>query len=225
MGGLRKVLGLKRQRSDARDWLDRTTYQPGYWRWARRAHLAAGMCREDGWVSDLGCGMQVLRHFLPRGVVYLPADLRQWTDDTEFCDLNAGKLPLRSLTQCDVAVMLGVIEYIVQPEKVLAELSQRTEFIVLSYNATDTHPRRVPHWTLHLSRSERRGMVARQGFRIEREILFDRQMLLRARNERFSPEMRAYREAARSEHLSRVRNALHDEWERIRHNVLIWVAR
>jgi hypothetical protein len=116
--------------------------------------------------------------------------------------------------------MLGVVEYMTDPEQLFADLSQHVEFIVLSYNATDTHPRRVGHWITHLSRPEIRAILRRHGFHIERETLYERQMLLRTRNERFSPEMRSRREAARLKHRTSTDGVLHARWQRMRHGVL-----
>lgn len=106
-------------------------------KWANRARVAARMCGSERWVCDLGCGMQYLKAFLPRSTIYLPADLKQWTSDTEICDLDAGNMPTRSLELCDICVMLGVIDHLLTPERAIEKLSWNVEKILISYNSTD----------------------------------------------------------------------------------------
>ena len=91
------------------------------------------MCADAEWVCDLGCGPQFLRRHLGQGIVYLPADLIQWTPDTEVCDVNAGHLPVRSLTLCDTCVMMGVIGRIRDPRWFFGELARHVEHLLFSH--------------------------------------------------------------------------------------------
>ena len=91
------------------------------------------MCADAKWVCDLGCGPQFLRRYLGQDVIYLPADLNQWTPDTELCDLNSGKLPSQSLKLCDICVMMGLIGYLRDPKWLIRELAQYAEHVLISY--------------------------------------------------------------------------------------------
>ncbi|MEI9915925.1 MAG: hypothetical protein WDN29_09015 [Methylovirgula sp.] len=63
--------------------------------WDGRAHLAAGLLKaSEKIVCDIGCGpRQALRNSLSNDSTYIPLDLKQWTADVHFCDLNTGNLP------------------------------------------------------------------------------------------------------------------------------------
>ena len=206
-----------------RDWSDRRVFQDRYWKWARRARVVARLCRDDHWVCDIGCGMQPLRWFLPKGSIYLPADLVRWSEDTEFCDLNAGRLPLCSLTLCDVAVMIGLVEYIEDLESLLSQLSDYAEFIAFTYNPTDTYPKRAWHWVCHLSEKELFSILDRRGFGVEHKSQFGqhRRLLVRARNKKFSSSQRERRDDARSQ-AARPRPGRYVSWQRLRHQLLTY---
>lgn len=203
-----------------RDWSDSAIHKQRYWKWARRARFVARACRQDRWVCDIGCGMQALRWFLSKETIYLPADLRQWTEDTELCDLNRGQLPERALELCDVAVMIGVLYYVQDPEALFGHLSNYAEFVVFTYNPTDTHPKRKQHWICHMSEIELLGILARQGFGLHYRTQFgpNRRLLMRVRNKRYGDSHRLRREQARSGYVpAKIPNYW---WERFRHNLL-----
>ena len=105
--------------------------------WSDRSAAAAKLCRSGQWVCDIGCGIQRLAAALPPGCVYLPADLHRLDPAVDSCDLNAGLLPGRHLARCDVVTLLGVIEYIFDPLRLLSALAQRAEIVVLSYNSVE----------------------------------------------------------------------------------------
>src|SRR4029077_254258 len=88
----------EQEKTDYRRWLNLRNY-PVSWDW--RAAAAAALAKESQWICDLGCGgRQVLRSSLPSGIVYLPSDIHQWTDDTVVCDVNEYQLPLAYLQMC-----------------------------------------------------------------------------------------------------------------------------
>jgi hypothetical protein len=179
-------------RHDRNFWIQKSNYLTS---WARRAKAAA-VAIPDKWVCDIGCGMEVLRSFLPRGTVYLPADLRQWNEGVELCDLDAGRMPERSLRLCDVCVMLGVIEHLEHPEQALKQIAKEAEFLVLSYNRSDQRLNEYS-WKNALSPDELKTMVVRNGYTITTEIDFQRQIIVRAVNESFDEQRRERRAAAR----------------------------
>lgn len=117
------------------DWHDPSIYKQ---HWATRAPRVIPLLASSRVVCDIGCGApQTLRTLLPKTVKYLPADLKQWTPDTELCDLNAGLFPEAALAAADTCVILGVFEYLNEPEKVLSEIAKRCPRLVFSYHPLD----------------------------------------------------------------------------------------
>jgi hypothetical protein len=180
-------------RRDPEFWTQKSSYLTS---WARRAKAAAALI-PDQWVCDIGCGMEVLHSFLPRGTVYLPADLRQWNDGVELCDLDAGRMPERSLRLCDVCVLLGVIEHLEHPEEALRRIADDAEFLVISYNRSDLRLDQ-DRWKNALSTDDLQEMIARAGYKITAEAFFQRQVIFRAVSEIFDDQRRARRAAARA---------------------------
>ena len=184
-------------------------------RWARRARVAARMCRGEQWVCDLGCGMQFLRAFLPRTTVYLPADLKQWTGDTELCDLDAGKMPTRSLELCGICVVLGVIGHLRDPEALIQNLSQRVEKVLISFKTTDfTRNGRAQGRAKAYALSEIYAMLDRAGFRITDQRQYLHNTLIKAQSERFDAASRELRDKRRLAFAPNTRT-LADEWTRL----------
>lgn len=102
--------------------------------WSERASIAATILSDAASVIDIGCGRMDIETHLPASTTYIPADLVRRDERTLICDLNAGVLPD---AVAEAAVLLGVLEYVHDAEKTLAELSARWSRIVLSYNPAD----------------------------------------------------------------------------------------
>ena len=183
--------------TDAARWSDPESYLPF---WDGRAAAVAPLLRGRRWVCDIGCGRQALRARLEPGTRYLPADLRPWTADTESCELNQGRLPRRALRCCDVAVMLGVLEYVVDPGLLLTRLHRHAEHLLLTYCAPElwTVDRAGFGWVNALSGAELRALLQRAGYAVTATSCFeDRQLVLQASARRFGPLKRLRRRAAR----------------------------
>src|SRR5262245_62091881 len=153
--------------------------------WTQRARFAARMIQPKDWVCDLGCGPQALRWFLPRSAIYLPADLKRWTPDTEFCDLNSGVMPHRSLEVCDVCAMLGVITYLDDPEALFRELARTVERVLLSYFDTTAAHENNFLWGRATSLDELGNILSSNGFRIVEQAPYRTWVLIRADNQKF----------------------------------------
>lgn len=91
-------------------------------------------------VLDVGAGAQTTRRHLPANCVYIPLDLVARTPETIVCDLNKDTLPS---VQVDWAVVSGVIEYVVDAPRFLAELASVSGHVVLCRSS----PRRQCHGT------------------------------------------------------------------------------
>ncbi len=188
---------VERLETDRARWTDRDSYLPF---WDARGAAVAPLLKNRDWVCDLGCGAQALRKQLAPGTRYLPADIHAWTEDTETCELNEGRLPRRSLLRCDVAVMLGVLEYIVDPASLLRHLHGYAEHLLLTYCTPElwTVDRAGFGWVNALSEADLRTLLADAGYAVAATSVFDdRQLILQAVNTGFAQLRRLRRSASR----------------------------
>lgn len=186
--------------TDRERWEDAASYERF---WSDRSAAAAKLCRPGQWVCDIGCGMQALSQMLSPGCAYLPADLRAWTPAVEVCDLNAGLLPERHLARCDVATLLGVIEYVFDPPGLFTALARRAETVVVSYNCAELAEvdRAGFGWVNALTREALVDGLRQAGFHPDTVERFGAmEILVRATNPRFGSLRRLRRRAARLLH-------------------------
>jgi hypothetical protein len=121
--------------------------------WPARARAAADAVdrlplRAGAVVLDLGCGKQTIRPLLRGDLRYRAVDRLQRTPDTEVMDLASE----RPAGRFDVAVMLGLLEYLAAPAELLRWALQRARFAVFSYNdCTDRDRRARQHWVSEAS--------------------------------------------------------------------------
>ena len=99
-------------------------------RWPERAEMAAQMLEGARSVADIGCGIGSLRHALPEHVEYVGLDIVARDPNTIVVDLNRDDIPELDV---DAVAMLGVIEYVDQPKRILAQLP-RFQKVVITYN-------------------------------------------------------------------------------------------
>jgi len=116
--------------------------------WPERAIEAAWLImslplNQGDKVVDLGCGKQTLRCLLPAELVYVPVDNQRRSDDTLVMDLNE-PVPDESF---DVAVMLGLLEYLDDPLQRFNWCAEHSKFCVFSYaDCSDDQRNRSHHW-------------------------------------------------------------------------------
>jgi hypothetical protein len=177
-------------------WLDIRNYHEG---WASRARFAARHIPHR-WVSDIGCGKQALSKYLRPGAIYLPSDMKAWDDNVETCDLNEGQLPTKSLSLADVAVLLGVIERIVDLPTLFASLARATEHLVVSYHPIEKRPTfsGVDVWCHQYSAQEITVMLRAAGYDEITTRAFKEQTIWYARSKSFTREQREARSKVRA---------------------------
>lgn len=156
-----------------------------YWRhresyptdWAPRAAQAARLIAPGSIVLDLGCGPHMaLREHLPEGCTYTPADLYPWSPEVRHADIDAGCFPDEA---CDCVVLLGVIEYLREPQLVFRFAQRRAASMVVSY----CHPltpnrctRARAGWVNAFSPDELAEMAAGAGWGIVQSETYGRSM-------------------------------------------------
>ncbi len=96
--------------------------------------IAAQFISSGSRVLDVAAGQQSLRDVLPMEHSYFPADLLAMSDDTVLIDLNQGHFPSGTY---DIGVLLGIIEFVHDPEKLLRNVRAATPAIVISYPCAD----------------------------------------------------------------------------------------
>lgn len=148
------------------------------WRshWMGRAAIAADLIADhvpSGHVADLGCGDQKLRKALSDyPFTYQGYDIIAQADDVIPIDLTSDPFP-----ECDVSVLLGVLEYIPIAET-LAKV--RSPVLVVSHLDRDSgafSPSLIKSkgWLNVLSKSEFEAELGKSGFRISGCAAADRQ--------------------------------------------------
>ena len=193
----RRRRSVAERRTDLARWSDPASF-PHYW--DPRAKAASPLLAGLRWICDVGCGAQALRRYLEPGVTYMPADLSRRTPDTELCELNTGRLPRASLRRRDAAVLLGVVEYVIDPSTLFEELAELAEKVVLSYCSPElwSVDRDAFGWVNALDGAQLHAMLAQVGYSVRYQAVFEgRQHLILAQNCRFDQTSRIRRAVTR----------------------------
>lgn len=113
-------------------------------RWDARLATIADRIRPGSRVIDLGCGDRALARKL-RHCTYVGLDKSQWDLDT----------PNTVVTKrFDIAVISGVLEYLVSPSAALAQVSDIAPLVLVSYDHSGSlRLRRSMNFTNHYSRA------------------------------------------------------------------------
>ena len=99
--------------------------------WVHERCRLAAACIEDGAnVADLGCGLQVLREHLHTSCLYTGYDLGDMHPANVLLDLDG---PFTLPEGHDVAVLLGVLEFLADPQSALARVVEAVDAVVLSF--------------------------------------------------------------------------------------------
>jgi hypothetical protein len=104
--------------------------------------MAAALVPNHSRVVEFGAGNRVLERYLDPSCTYTPSDIVERGPGTIVCDLN--QRPLPNLGGYDVAVFMGVLEYLRDVPSVLDWLARQFDVCVLSYACADSteHPLR-----------------------------------------------------------------------------------
>ena len=135
--------------------------------------MAASFIPPGSSVIDVGCGRMQLVEHLPEGCQYTPADLTQWTEGVQRIDLDNGLFPTGRYDYC---VILGVLEYLKNPDDTLAWARSACDHLIVSY----CHPlsgnirdRRRRLWINDYSKSDLRDLLHEAGWAQETAQIYE----------------------------------------------------
>jgi hypothetical protein len=134
-----------------------------------RAELASQFVPTGARVLDLS-GSTAIERLLPSGCIYSGIGRDAKKRPGLACDLNGGDFPTEAASQCDVILMLGVLERISDVENLFTHLRFCKRDVILSYCATDLAKdldRAGLGFTNNLSFYDLARLFDRYGFRIE----------------------------------------------------------
>ncbi|MBI1212303.1 MAG: hypothetical protein GC190_12625 [Alphaproteobacteria bacterium] len=136
--------------------------------WEARAVVAAQLIPAGMRVADIGCGAMRLEAHLPFACTYVPSDVVKRDERTVVADLNAADLPEEFLPGVDIVAMLGVWEYLYNPERTFAALARAGKPLVTSYCAVDLAPhfdRGALGWVNEMTGDQFVALAAAHGYR------------------------------------------------------------
>jgi hypothetical protein len=126
---LRVITALLRK-TDHRRWANTRSLHPS---WEPRTEKAAALIPNHSRVIEFGAGNRILERYLDPSCTYVPSDLVDRGPGTILCDLNERPLPDLGANVYDVAVLMGVLEYLRDVPSVLDWLARHVQVCVLGY--------------------------------------------------------------------------------------------
>jgi hypothetical protein len=125
-----RVITALRQKTDYNRWADARNI---FASWESRSQRAAALVPAESRVIEFGAGNRVFERHLDPSCTYSPSDIVDRGPGTIVCDLNSTPLPDLGVDTYDVAVLLGVLEYVRDLPTVLDWLTELVPTLVLSY--------------------------------------------------------------------------------------------
>lgn len=159
-------------------WVEDSSLDP---EWSDRTATLFSMLPHVSSIIEFGAGKQIVRDLIAHGVSYTACDLVKRNENTLICDLNK-ELPEKiRQSSYDAAIVSGVMEYVKKPEYALANISNITRCLVLSYAPTDylncIVTRRRNGWVNNYSLHEFAEIIAGANFKIENTTRWREQCL------------------------------------------------
>jgi hypothetical protein len=117
------------KKTDSRRWADTRNLHAS---WEPRTKQVAALVPSNSRVIEFGAGNRNLERYLDPSCTYMPSDLVDRGPGTIVCDLNNRPLPDLGQNVYDVAVMIGVLEYVRDVPAVLDWLTKDVEIFILA---------------------------------------------------------------------------------------------
>lgn len=128
-----KLLGT----ADIDRWRDASNFDD----WGNRTRIVAGLLPAEVHIIEFGAGRRLLKGYLAPGSRYVASDIVDRGPGTIVLDLNSRPLPNLQPLGFDVAVLAGVLEYIVDLASFLRWLEVQVPTCVASYNCAASRRR------------------------------------------------------------------------------------
>jgi hypothetical protein len=131
----------------------------------KRAVAAAKYIAPGTKVLDVGCAAMLIERHLPAGCSYQPLDCVARDARTIVCDLNRDPFPA---IKADVALVLGVVEYLYNVPIFLTRLRKAAPRAIISYFPLDRDPGRdriAMRWVNALNSNELRALLRYAGYK------------------------------------------------------------
>jgi Methyltransferase domain len=125
-----RLIATLRQKTDYRRWADPRSFHAS---WEPRTRKAAALVPNHSRVIEFGAGNRVLERYLDSSCTYVASDIVDRGPGAIVCDLNRRPLPDLGANVYDVAVFMGVLEYLRDVPSVLDWLARHVPVCVLSY--------------------------------------------------------------------------------------------
>ena len=125
-----RVIGALRQKTDYSRWVEPRNI---YASWESRTRRAAELVPNNSRVIEFGAAKRVLERYLDPSCTYVPSDIVDRGPGTIVLDLNQRPLPDLGVNTYDVAVLMGVLEYVGDMPSVLDWLAKQVPVCVVSY--------------------------------------------------------------------------------------------
>lgn len=128
---LKTNINTKQHKSDVDRWKQKKWLFDD---WNERTKIMAQWIKPNSRVLEFGAAKLALKQFLPEGVIYTPSDIVDRGEGTLVCDLNTN---IPEFKHQDVIFFSGVLEYIYDVPKLIANLSHKTNRFIISYGTFD----------------------------------------------------------------------------------------
>jgi hypothetical protein len=125
-----RVITALLQKTDHRRWADSRSLDES---WEPRTRKAAALVPNRSRVIEFGAGNRILERYLDPSCTYVASDIVDRGPGTIVCDLNRRPLPELGAGVFDVAVLMGVLEYLRDVPSVLDWLAKHVPVCVVSY--------------------------------------------------------------------------------------------
>ena len=124
-----RLLATAHRKTDYKRWADPSSLEAS---WQPRTRTAAALVPNCSRVIEFGAGNRTLERYLDPSCTYVASDIVDRGPGTIICDLNQRPLPDLGASH-DVAVFMGVLEYLRDVPSVLDWLAKHVPVCVLSY--------------------------------------------------------------------------------------------
>lgn len=173
------------RKTDRSRWSDPRSFRAD---WEPRTKLVAALVPNKSRVIEFGAAQRHFERYLDPSCTYTPSDLVDRGPGTIICDLNQRPLPDLGANTYDVAVFIGVLEYMRDLPSVLDWLTKYVPVCVLSYATADAGGyspraiqetvRRLRHgWMNHYREEAIRSLFRERGFELTRDEDWENQRI------------------------------------------------